>query len=161
MAVNYTFIDLLIGAPPLNVSGDTTQRIALGTIALGRDPTYGEGEFLYMKFTGTTVAGDFVIPDRFALTCTQSPTSATKGPVGISMAAQASGTYGWVLVRGVHDAANVATSTAANALLSGSSTAGRASTGVANYNFDVALCKTLAASNLATVELYWPVINGR
>jgi hypothetical protein len=164
MAVNYAVVDALIGSPPLNVSGDATQRIAVGDIVLGRDPLYGIGEFIYVKFTGAAAAGDLLVIDRAAGTCTQSPAAAAGAlgrSVGVSMAAQPVGSYGFAMVRGVHDAANVATGTAAGVLLSGSATAGRGATGVANYNLDVATVKTLAAANVATVELYWPVVNGR
>lgn len=149
------------GAPPLSVTGDTTQRIPLGTIVRGLDGTYGEAEFRYVKFTGTVAAGDFVLTDIFTPSCVQSPTSAAKGNYGIAMAAQVSGNYGWVMIRGVHDAANVATGQTAGTLLTGTSTAGRASSGTANYILDGALLKNTAASNVGTVELYWPVCSGR
>lgn len=164
MAVSYLLTDGNVGAPPINVSGDTTQRIELGQIVVGKDPTYGFGEFEYVKFTGTVAAGDLVVVDRFAKTAVQSPAAAASAKglhIGIAMAAQVANQYGYVMVRGVHDAANVATGTAAGSLLSGSATAGRGSTAVANYNIDVATVKTLAASNLATVEMYWPAVNGR
>lgn len=164
MTVNYSIIDELVGAPAINVAGDTTQRIALGYILMGRDPTYGVGEFEYVKFTGTVAAGDLVVLDRQALTCVQTPAAAASAKglsVGISMGAQTTGCYGYIMLRGVHDGVNVATGTAAGSLLSGSATAGRGSTAVANYNIDVATVKTLAASNVATVEMLWPAVNGR
>lgn len=167
MAISYVITDGVVGAPPLTVTGDTTPRIELGQFVIGKDSStgaYGHAEFEYVKFTGAVVAGDLVIIDRYNKTCVQSPAAAASAKgfhVGVAMAAQASGQYGYVLVRGVHDAVNVATGTAAGSLLSGSGTAGRGSTAVANYNIDVATVKTLAASNLATVELYWPAVNGR
>lgn len=164
MPVAYAIADGNVGVPPINVASDTTQRIELGQIVVAKDPTYGFGEFEYVKFTGTVAAGDLVVVDRFAKTAVQSPAAAASAKglhVGIAMAAQVANQYGYVMIRGVHDAVNVATGTAAGSLLSGSATAGRGSTAVANYNIDVATVKTLAASNLATVEMYWPAVNGR
>jgi hypothetical protein len=100
--------------------------------------------------------------DRFAKTCVQaSPTTATKGNFGISMAAQVSGQYGWVMIRGVHDGANVVTGQTAGTLLTGSGTAGRATSATANYSLDGVLLKNTAASNVGTVEIYYPVCSGR
>lgn len=164
MAVSYLLIDPTVGTPVITVTGDTTQRLELGQNVIAKDATYGLGEFEYVKFTGTVAAGDLVVVDRYAKTAIQSPAAAASAKglhVGIAMAAQVSGQYGYVMVRGVHDAANVATGTAAGSLLSGSATAGRGSTAVANYNMDVATVKTLAAANLATVELYYPAVSGR
>ena len=44
-----------VGAQGVNVS-DTTQRVPLGTIVKGVDPTLGEGEFIYLL----DVTGQFV-----------------------------------------------------------------------------------------------------
>ncbi len=144
---------------------DSAQRtVDLGSIVKGRDPTYGEAEFIYVKFTGTVNAGDFVIVDRYNKTAIQSPAAAANAKgfsVGVAMGTAAAGQFGLVMIRGVYDVANVVTGTAAGVLLSGSATVGQASTAVVNFNFDVAVCKTLAAANVAAVELYWPVCNGR
>jgi hypothetical protein len=165
MAVSYSLVDdAVVGAPAINTTNDTTQRIVLGTTLRGTDATYGEAEFIYVKFTGTVAAGDFVLVDRFAKTAVASPTSTTKGNYGLAMAAQAGATtncYGWVMIRGVHDGANVVTGQTAGTLLTGTATAGRASSGTANYVLDGALLKNTAASNVGTVEIYWPVCSGR
>lgn len=162
MTVSYVITDGAIGIPPINVSGDTTQRIALGQYVVAQDATYGAGDFIYVKFTGTVAAGDFVVVDRYAKTCTQSPASATKGDFGIAMAAQASGQYGFVMVRGIHDAANVATASLSNpTALTGSGTAGRATTGTANYILEGVWARGNAAANVGPVELYWPTCSGR
>lgn len=164
MAVSYLLKDGAPGTPAPTVSNDTTQRFPLGYIGQAEDATYGDAELMYVKFTGTVAAGDFVAFDRFNKTCIQTPTTAAAAKglgIGISLAAQTSGAFGWVLIRGVHDGANVVTATAAGALLSGGGTAGQATTATVNYNFDIATCKTLAASNKATVELLWPAVSGR
>jgi hypothetical protein len=124
MPVSYLLSDGFIGCPPINTTADSTQRLELGQIVTAKDATYGFGEFEYVKFTGTVVAGDLVIVDRFNKTAIQSPAAAASAKgfhCGVAMAAQVSG----------------------------------------NYNLDMATVKTLAASNLATVELYYPSVSGR
>lgn len=163
MAVSYKFIDEKCGVSNSPTTVDTTQQQELGYIAIAKDATYGLGEFIYVKFTGTVAAGDFVFVDRFALTCVQAPTTATKGNLGISMAAQVTGQYGWVMIRGVHDGANVVTGVTAGSLLGGAGVLGRANISgtVANYTFDSVLAKNTAASNVGIVEIYWPGCSGR
>jgi hypothetical protein len=168
MAVSYKLADgNYIGASPLT-NADTTAQLALGSIAKAVDTStnaYGEAEFIYVKFTGTVAAGDLVVWDRLNKTCVQSATSATKGNFGISMAAQVTGQFGWVMIRGVHDAANVLSgATVGYAPNYGSAlTAGRVTSAVtANYIIDgLAIRVTGNGSNVGTVELYYPVCSGR
>lgn len=166
MTVNYTSVDQLLGEPPLTVAGDTTQRIALGHIIYGRDATYGIAEFIYTKFTGTVAAGDFVLLDQAGLACVQAA-QAVKATFlgslcGVSMAAQSAGTYGYVMVRGVHDGANVASGVTANTQLGLSTTAGRAAATSTGFRIDNATEKLVTASvgNLGTVALVWSTSNG-
>lgn len=168
MAVAYKLSDEIIGSPPLDTISDTTPRMALGQTVEGIDTSanaYGSAEFIYVKFTGNVAAGDLVVVDRFNKTAVVSPTAATKGNCfGISMAAQSTGQYGFVMIRGVHDAANVLTgSTVQVAPIYGSAiTAGRITSAVtANYIIDGLAIKASAASNVGTVELYWPACSGR
>lgn len=169
MAVSYSVIDSTVGVPAINVSGDTTQRISIGTIVIGRDPTYGQAEFKYVKFTGTVAAGDLVFHDAATPGAVVSPTSATKGSLGLAMAAQTSGSYGYVMIRGVHDAANVLTGSTIQAgpqfggpNYGSALTAGRLTTAVtATYIVDGVAIRVSGASNVGTVELYWPFCSGR
>ena len=39
---------------------DTTQNHPLGTIVRGHDPTYGEGEFIYLQGVASTIVGSIV-----------------------------------------------------------------------------------------------------
>lgn len=168
MAVNYKMIDEGAGYPPINVSGDTTARINLGTIVIGIDTSsagVGVGEFMYVKFSGTVAAGDLVSVNRQANTAVQSPTSATKGVFGIAMGAQAANQYGYVMIRGIHDAANVITGSGTpdfGAVYGSALTAGRITNAVtANYILDGMAIRVQGASNVGTVELYWPLVSGR
>lgn len=169
MAVNYKVADQNLGAPPLDVSGDTTQRIALGQIVVGEDKStnaYGLADFAYVKFTGTVAAGDLVKVDRYNKTAVVSPAAATKGICfGVAMAAQAANQYGYVMIRGVHDDANVLNgATVQEGPNYGSAiTAGRITSAVtANYIIEnLAIRVTGAGANRGTVELNYPCCSGR
>lgn len=167
MPVSYLLADDTLGVPPINVSGDTTQRIPLGTIVNAVDAStaaYGQAEFLYVKFTGTVVAGDLCLVDRQAKTATQVPAAATKATMGLAMAAQAANQYGYVMIRGVHDVANVLTGTTLQygPNYGSALTAGRITSAVtATFIVDGVAVKVSAASNVGTVELYYPVCTGR
>lgn len=154
---------------------EPVQNCELGYIGYGKDTgsgDYGLGEFMYVKFTGATaiVAGDFVTVDRFGKTCTQLPAGAPGASkftqVGIAMGSHAlnvaTPTYGWVMLRGIHDAAKaLAGAATTGTTLSGSATAGAVSQAVANYSIDTAVLRAAAANGQAAVEVYWPVCSGR
>lgn len=150
---------------------ETTQQHDLGYIAIGRDDTYGIGEFVYVKFTGNVSPGDFVIVDRQGKTAVQTPATAPGASKesfgGIAMGNHATaGTtadFGWVMIRGVHDQANVAASGVAGTIMAGSAVAGRATSAAQtlNYLFDGAVQRVAGVVGTGTVELYWPVCSGR
>lgn len=168
-AVSYQFTDATLGLPAVSVSNDTTQRTNLGRIASVADATYGEGEVIYVKFTGTVAAGDFVLIDRQGKTAVQLPNSApgaNKVSIsGVALAAQTNGAFGWVLIRGVHDLANTSNSasTVGQVMSGGGGAAGRAGQGVANYILDGTVLRVApaGAATTSTVELYWPICSGR
>ena len=95
MAFNLTSI--IGGYAPGSV--DTTQVFALGTMAKGTDPTYGEGEFIYLKGVASTAAGSVVVYDQYAGT-TALATTGSRGPVAVAMASTVANTYGWYQVSG-------------------------------------------------------------
>ena len=157
---------------------ETTPSQELGFTAAARDfgpNAYGAIDARYTKFTGAAAitAGSFVVFDGYGQTCTASPTAApgsNKGSlVGIAMGSPAlnvtSPLYGWVMVRGVYDGANVITTFTAGAVLSGSATAGaaigNAVAPTANYLFDLAILRAGSAVGACSVEVYWPICTGR
>lgn len=148
---NFTQIDAAAGFP-------------VGTIVHGKDSStadYGEAEFQYVKFTGTVVAGDAVVFDRGAKTCTQAGTAAAKGCIGIAMAGAVAGQFGWVMIRGIHDGANVATGVTAGTALGVTATAGRLAATSAGNKVDGAFERVItSAANIGTVEFEWPAWTG-
>lgn len=80
---------------------DATQQFPLGTIAQGYDPTYGVGEFIYLKGVTSNTAGNIVSYD-VNFTAELHTTALDKArPVAISMSAfDASTEYGWAQISG-------------------------------------------------------------
>lgn len=112
---------------------DAAATVTLGTIAKGVSPDFGEGDFLYVKFTGTVAAGDIVVYNTYASTGVVAPVlgSAVTGCLyGIAMAAQANGTFGWLMIKGVHGAVSLANGTAAGMVGISGSVAGQGVLGV-------------------------------
>ena len=96
--MTYVISTPLVGAQPIAVT-DTTQNHALGTIVKAVDPTYGEGEFVYLKGLASTAVGSAVIFDQYASTTTLA-TAGSRGPVGVAMSANVASQYGWYQISG-------------------------------------------------------------
>ena len=78
---------------------DTTQAHALGTIVTATDPTYGTGEFVYLKGVASTAVGTVVIYDQYGATSTRA-VAGSRGPVAVAMSANVASQYGWYQVGG-------------------------------------------------------------
>ncbi len=93
-----------VGAQGVNVS-DTTQRVPLGTIVKGVDPTLGEGEFIYLldvtgQFVGCVVIYNATTYQTALLTVTNGKGKGV--PVAIAMSTRAVGaaTFSWYHISG-------------------------------------------------------------
>ncbi len=95
----YTVQNPLAGFQPIAVT-ETTQKHALGTLVRATDPTYGSGEFIYLKGVASTAIGSMVDFDQYLATTTLSPATGGKGPVAIAMSANVAGQYGWYQIEG-------------------------------------------------------------
>jgi hypothetical protein len=123
---------------------------------------FGVAEAMYVKFSGTTVPGDFVTVDRYNFTAAQTATT-QRGIVAISLGVGASGSYGWVLIRGVHDYCNLGNgASTVGAITYESATAGRILTTVSGTNGvpGIVIKVTGDASNVGAADMYWPVAAG-
>ena len=92
----------LMGAQPI-ANNSTTQAHALGTIVRATDPTYGEGEFIYLLGVASNEVGFMSIYN--ATTYQTALVTVTNGkgkgnPVGIAMAATVASEYGWYQISG-------------------------------------------------------------
>lgn len=80
---------------------DTTQNLPIGTIVRAKDPTYGEGEFIYLKGVASTVAGDVVEFDAYTPATVRWAGTANKGkPLAVAMSANVASQYGWYQISG-------------------------------------------------------------
>lgn len=111
----YTISTPLVGAQPIAVT-DTTQNHAVGTIVRGVDPTYGEGEFIYLKGVASTAVGSIVTYNTSSGTTALAPVGTNKPqPVAVAMSANVANQYGWYQISGIAVVAKSATvSLAAN-----------------------------------------------
>lgn len=167
MPVSYKLSDDTIGAPDIAVASDLSQRIPLGTVVKAVDKStgdYGEAEFEYVKFTGVVALGDNVLINRQAKTGIVAAAAATKGNFGLAMAAQVANSYGYVMKRGIHDAASVLTGAAVGfAPIYGSAvTAGRITDAVtAGYILEGVAIRVTGVANVGCVEINYPSCTGR
>ena len=91
-----------VGAPPITDTS-TTQKVPLGTIVKGTDPTYGEGEFIYLLGVTSTVAGAMVTYNATTYQTTLTPTNATTdgSPIAVAMSSNVGSQYGWYQISGL------------------------------------------------------------
>lgn len=90
--------DEILGSQPI-ASNSASQLHPLGTIVRAVDPTYGAGEFIYLKGVASTGIGSWVTysPDDFTTTLLAANAI---GPVAIAMAATVANEYGWYQIQG-------------------------------------------------------------
>lgn len=92
--------NVLGATSPGNV--DTVQRVPLGTIRKFYDPTYGEGEFIYLAGVASTAAGDAVTYNTTSWTTTRAAAGAgIPWNVAFATAATVADTYGWYQISGL------------------------------------------------------------
>lgn len=94
----YVLVDARIGHQPI-ASTSTTQNHPLGTVVRAVDPTYGEGEFIYLLGVASTAVGSWVkyMEDGY----TTSLLAANDiGQVAVAMSANVASQYGWYQIRG-------------------------------------------------------------
>ena len=96
----YTITTPLAGFQGIALT-DTTQNHALGTIVQATDPTYGAGEFIYLKGIASTVVGSMVDYDSYLGTTALSPATGGVGPVAVAMSANVASQYGWYQITGI------------------------------------------------------------
>jgi len=154
----YSLVTPRVGVQGITVV-DTVQNLPLGTLVRATDPTYGEGAFIYMKGIASVAVGDVCSFDIKAGTATRS-VGATRGPVGVAMAAVVANTYGWFQVEG-SAVINCAAAISAGALVYVSATAGSLSTVVAAQKVDGAVCTTASVgAGTIVAQIMQPSANG-
>jgi hypothetical protein len=87
---------------PLITASDDSAKVPVGTIVRANDPTYGAGEFIYLKGVASTAVGSIV---TYNVTTHQTTLCAVGGnismPVAIAMSANVADKFGWYQISGV------------------------------------------------------------
>lgn len=96
----YSITSPYIGAQPI-ANTETTQKHPLGTIVKAVDPTYGEGEFIYLLGVANTAVGSVVVYNTSGYQTTLAPAGTNlPQPVAIAMSANVASQYGWYQISG-------------------------------------------------------------
>jgi hypothetical protein len=77
----------------------TTAKAELGLIVRAKDPTYGAGEFIYLKGVASTAIGSWVTYNNDDSSTALLAANAI-GPVAVAMSATVASTYGWYQISG-------------------------------------------------------------
>lgn len=156
----YSINSVNLGWQPI-ADTSTTKQHPLGTIVEAVDPTYGEGEFIYLKGVASTAVGDLVVYDQYATTTTRT-VAGSRGPCAVAMSANVANQYGWYQVSGA--AVVKAATVGANASVYVTATAGTIDDAVvAGDRVDGARLKTAdgtPSAGFAILQLARPSLNG-
>jgi hypothetical protein len=100
----YSLVTPRIGAQAI-AENSTTARHPLGTIVKAHDPTYGEGEFIYLEGVASTTVGAVVRYDVATVDEFQSALATTavgdSFPLAVAMSACVANEYGWYQISGM------------------------------------------------------------
>lgn len=155
----YSLTSSYIGAQDIATT-DTVKNLPVGTLVKAVDPTYGEGEFIYLKGVASTVVGDLVVYDQYANTTVRA-VAGSRGPAAVAMSANVANQYGWYQVKGA--AVVKAGTVAANGNVYLTATAGTIDDAVvAGDKVDGARIKTAdgtPSAGFAVVQLDRPAAN--
>ncbi len=94
----YRITSQLAGYQPI-ANTETTQLHPLGEIVVATDPTYGTGEFIYLKGVASTAIGSWVVYNQDDNSTALLAANAI-GPVAVAMSANVANQYGWYQISG-------------------------------------------------------------
>lgn len=137
----------LVGAQPI-ANTETTAKHVLGTIVKASDPTYGEGEFIYLLGVASTTVGSIV---NYRGTTWQTALGyvgeARSSPMAVAMSANVAGQYGWYQIAGNAVAAKACTvSFAAGAAVAVGSSSGLAVATLSGQELQGAIVSAVASA---------------
>jgi len=161
----YVITDTRIGAQPIAVT-DTTQNHPIGTVVRAKDPTYGEGEFVYLLGVASTVVGSVVTYNATTGQTTLAAVGANKPfPVAIAMSANVASSYGWYQISGIAVALKSSAVSLAAGIAVGLLTAGRIAATGSGKELQGAMLAAVASASAstlsATLVIDRPHIQGR
>ncbi len=103
----FTIINPVLGYPKIAATstapwiggGTSNTTPPLGTIIWATDPTYGTGEFIFLKGLAATAVGTWVTYNTDDFSTTLLAANAI-GPVAVAMSANVASQYGWYQIQG-------------------------------------------------------------
>lgn len=145
---------------------ETTAKHTLGTIAVGHDPSYGTGEFIYLLGVASTAVGSVVTYDASTY---QTVLCAVGGniprPIAVAMSANVASQYGWYQISGLATVKKTCTISlaagAAVAVLTTGLIAGTGSGKEINGAVVAAVASATAGRTTVSVMLARPTKQGR
>lgn len=109
-----------------STSATTGKLVPLGTRVSAKDPTFGEGEFIYLLGAANTVVGSLVTFNATTYLTVLSPNTANLGsPVAVAMSANVANSYGWYQVSGLATIKKTAVAVSPQVAVHQSATIGR------------------------------------
>jgi hypothetical protein len=119
--MTYAVTDTVAGSQGIADNSDT-QKHPLGTIVRAKDPTYGEGEFIYLKGVASTTVGLWVTYNVSFQSALATSAVGTPNPHAVAMSACVADEYGWYQIGGLAIASKANTlSLAAGAVIASAS----------------------------------------
>jgi hypothetical protein len=96
--MTYSIRNAIVGAQAI-ADTSTTQNHPLGMRVMAYDPTYGDGEFIYLKGVASTAVGSWVTFNQDDNTTTLLAANDI-GPTAVAMSANVANQYGWYQIFG-------------------------------------------------------------
>ena len=148
------FVTDTVAGTQLIAENSTTQKHKLGTIVRAVDPTYGEGEFIYLQGVASTTVGALVTYNVGFQSALATSAVGISNPHAVAMSACVASEYGWYQISGlaIVSKANT-TSFAASAALASAS--GEAIAAATTNRLASALVSVVASakSDVTTVQV--------
>jgi hypothetical protein len=160
--MTYTVTSPVIGVQPIAVTS-TTQNHPLGMTVRAVDPTYGEGEFIYLQGVASTVVGSPVVYNTANYLTTLAPVGTNKPqPVAFAMSANVASQYGWYQIGGNARALKTSGLALASNAAVGILTAGKvAATGTGKEILGALTVAKATTPTLVTLVIDRPCMQGR
>jgi hypothetical protein len=98
----WTITNGVAGSQPIATTS-TVQNHPTGKIVTAKDPTYGEGEFIYLKGVANTIVGSVVTykgSDGSTVLSTTSGVVNGGAPLAVAMSANVASQWGWYQIAG-------------------------------------------------------------
>lgn len=145
----YIITDPVAGSQAI-ADTSTTQKHPLGKVVRAKDPTYGEGEFIYLLGVASTAVGDAVTYDASFQTARAAAGNALPRAVAFAMSANVASQYGWYQIGGLAVANKTKTVSMAAGIAVGISTTALISVSSSLKELQGALVAVVASATTTT-----------